>query len=157
MGSRKVLIEINEARFDKGMPFLVPRVRPYSEDKPDLKTMQEQGQTDFEYQQIRQYYYLAHQATDSGRKEIVSHFNKSMPSQRIQDEVAKDMGEWFADYTQDSGYFLDGGHAMLMKQMIMIAFPPLNKDGEITEENLEATTLRMAKLMNDYFKRDEPA
>jgi len=56
---------------------------------------------------------------------------------------------------QDSGFFLDGGKAHLIKQMVMEVFPPINSDGEVTEKNIESMTLRRAKLFNDYFMRDE--
>lgn len=154
----QVLTEINEERFGKGIPFLVPKVRPYSEDKPDLKTLKQHSREDFEYLKIRQYYYLSVQSESPEKmKEIFTHFKKSQPSKKVQDETAEGIGKWFADYTKDNGYYLDGGSALMMKEMIMQAFPPMNKDGDILEENLEAHTLRWAKLLNDNFQKSQPS
>jgi len=40
--------------------------------------------------------------------------------------------------------------------MIMHAFPVINRDGELTEENIEKTTLRFAAVTNDYFLKATP-
>ena len=42
---------------------------------------------------------------------------------------------------------------LYMKQIIMDIFPPFNSDDEVTEKNIEAMTLRRAKLFNDYFEK----
>ena len=66
------------------------------------------------------------------------------------------MGMWWAEYMHENGYFLDGGQILLLKQMIMHAFPPINKDGELTEENIEKTTLRFASVLNEHFLKATP-
>lgn len=62
------------------------------------------------------------------------------------------MGEWFSDYMKDSLFFLDGRRITLLKQMIMQAFPPINKDGAITEDNIQPVVLEYMRLINDYFE-----
>jgi len=86
----------------------------------------------------------------------VEHLRRSCPPRETQEARADELGKWFADYMVDTGYFLDGGQIALLKQMIMLAFPLINRDGEHTEENIEKTILRFAAVANDYFLKSDP-
>jgi len=152
----KLLAELNGHRFDAGLPFLLPPVRSYADDKPNLCTLYKHAAEDFEYQHFRQYYYLSLQDTPQGKRDIVEHLRQSCPPIDVQQARAKDLGEWFADHMHENGYFLDGGQITLLKQMIMHAFPRVNVDGELTEENLTETTTRFAKVLNEYFLKATP-
>ena len=79
-----------------------------------------------------------------------------MPSKEVQKERADAMGQWFADHMNQNGYFLDGGQINLLKQMIMHAFPPINRDGVITEDNIQENVMRFAAVFNDYFMKATP-
>lgn len=58
----KVLMEINTERYSKGIPFLVPRVCPYQDDKFRLKTLTVNAHDDLEYDKLLQYHYLSLQS-----------------------------------------------------------------------------------------------
>ena len=153
----KVLTELNTRRYRDGLPFLTPPVRSYEDDKDRLNEMRKNAREDFAYQHFQHYFYLRFQDTAEHRQEIVDHLNRSASPQQDLDKTAEDLGKWFADYGKDNGYFMDGSQmAPLMKQMIMYAFPPINRDGKITAENLTPTTLRVATIANDYFLKSEP-
>lgn len=93
-------------------------------------------------------------AEPEGRKKTVEMLKKVLPPPVEQDEAAAAMGRWFADYLKDGGYFLDGGWPPVYKQMIMQAFPPVNTDGAITEENVEQTTLGFLANMNKFLREE---
>ena len=152
----KVLTEINMHRYNSGLPFLLPPVHSYDEDKYRLCTLYKHAKEDFEYQHMQQYYYLSLQDTPERKKEVVDQLHQSVPSKEVQKERAEAMGKWFAAYMHESGYFLDGGKILLLKQMILHAFPAINRDGELTEENIEKTTLRFAAVTNNYFLKATP-
>jgi hypothetical protein len=143
---------INE-RYEKGMPFIVPVVTTYDDDKKCMQFYKKHALEDFRFAHGLQARYLSNLDTPEHRREVVDKLVKVTPSKTDQEKTAADMGAWFAGYTTASGYFLDGGRITLMKQMIMEAFPPINKDGELTEENIETTVLKYMKVMNDYFER----
>ena len=140
-------------RYQKGLPFIVPVVKPYSDDKECLTFYKKQALEDFRFAMALQARYLANLDTPEHRQEVADRLTKVTPSKEDQAKNAADMGAWFGEYMLDNGYFLDGGRITLMKQMIMEAFPPINKDGEFNEQNMEAMVLKYMKLMNDYFER----
>ena len=126
----KVLTEMNMHRFNAGLPFVLPPIHSYDEDRERLCTLYKHAKEDFEYQRMRQYYYLSLQDTPERRRDVVEHLHQSVPPKEVQKERAEAMGMWWAEYMHENGYFLDGGQILLLKQMIMIAFPPINKEGE---------------------------
>mmetsp|Transcript_17786 Transcript_17786/g.36577 ORF Transcript_17786/g.36577 Transcript_17786/m.36577 type:complete len:282 (+) Transcript_17786:113-958(+) len=90
----KVLMEINAGRYEKGIPFLVPRVRSYKDDKSSMKMLKENAHDNFEYHKQVQLYHLSLQSESAeARKDIISHLNKSRPTQKVQDENAKAKGQ----------------------------------------------------------------
>ena len=93
-------------------------------------------------------------AEPDGRKKNAELLKKVVPPPAERDAMAESMGRWFADYLKDGGYFLDGGWPPVYKAMIMQAFPPVNTDGEITEDNIEQTVLGFLTNMNTFL-RDE--
>ncbi|CAB9505238.1 tetracycline resistance protein [Seminavis robusta] len=152
----KLLSELNEHRFSAGLPFLLPPIRSYQEDKPNLCTLYKHSREDFEFQHFRQYYYLSLQDTPENKRRVVEHLRQSCPSKEVQKERADVIGDWCGEYLFENGYFLDGGQVNLMKQMIMLAFPRINADGEMTEQNISETTVRFAKVLNEYFLKSQP-
>jgi hypothetical protein len=130
-------------------------VRKYADDKECLKFYKARALEDFRFTQKLQAKYLSMLDTPEHRSEVVEKLNKVVPPKAEQEKLAAEMGNWFADYMKDAGYFLDGGRITVMKQMIMEAFPPINKDGELTEDNIETTVLKYMKLTNDYFEKTQ--
>ncbi|KAL3908637.1 MAG: hypothetical protein SGARI_002970 [Bacillariaceae sp.] len=149
----KQLAKFVNDRYEKGLPFVVPAVKPYSEDKECLPFYKKQALEDFRFAMKLQARYLANLDTPEHRREVAERLTKVTPSKDDQAKNAADMGAWFGEYMLDNGYFQDGGRITLMKQMIMEAFPPMNKTGDFTEENMEIMVLRYMKLMNEYFER----
>lgn len=113
----KLLAELNADRYNAGLPFLLPPVRSYQDDKDKLCNLYRHAREDFEYQHFRQYYYLSLQDTPERKRDLVEHLSKSVPPKEVQKERAAAMGEWFADYMDENGYFLDGGQINLLKQV----------------------------------------
>ncbi|KAL3909912.1 MAG: hypothetical protein SGILL_007899 [Bacillariaceae sp.] len=151
----KQLAKFHNERYAKGVSFITPAVKKYSEDKQCLAFYKKQALEDFRFTRWQQSEYLSYLDTPEHRREVAEKLSKVAPSKNDQEKTAADLGAWFGDYMFDSGYFLDGGRITLMKQMIVEAFPPINKDGELNEENMEMTTLRYMRLINDYFERTQ--
>ena len=65
-----------------------------------------------------------------------------------------DVGRWVSDYMKDNGYF-PHANSLLIKQMIMSAFPPITTDNEITPENIEDTLIRSRYVLGKYRDLEE--
>ena len=146
----RFLADLNDARRRHGLPFLVPPVAPFKEDKPRLAELRKHGKEDFEFWRMRAYEYLAEIDQPGKARELAKEINESSPSQEDQDKQGQDLGLWFGEYLKDSGYLLDGGHPTIFKQMIMKAFPLINADHEVTEENIEKSILRYLVATNRF-------
>ena len=90
-----------------------------------------------------------------GKKRSADQLRKVVPPKAESDAAAEDMGKWFGEYLKDNGYFLDGGWPPVYKQMVMQAFPPINVDDEITEDNVESMFVHYLANMN-RFLRESP-
>ena len=91
--------------------------------------------------------------------------------QEVINTAANDLGIWMGEYLEGKSlkvlivlslrskthnpFAPDNGYSphtlsVLMKQMFVIAFPPLNDGPEVTEENVEEYLIRQRRVMNSY-------
>lgn len=150
----KFIDDLNYSRFQKGLPMLRIPIKPYEEDKPNLRLLKVHAKEDFTYHRFIMHDILADIETPEGRKKSIETLNKVIPSKEDRHMDAQDMGKWFADYMEDNGYFLDGGWPPVYKQMIMQSFPAINTGGEITEDNVEQTMVRTLANMNRFLREE---
>ncbi|CAB9513030.1 resistance protein [Seminavis robusta] len=147
----KELDEINDKRMKKGEPWLVIPYRPYEEDKHHLRVMRQQARGDFLYlrSDVLGYVNNPEFEEEEKREALAAQFRNSRAPPEQREEQARGLSKWFADYLVDSGYFVEDS-PILYKQMIMAAFPPINKDEEITAENMEQVAVNYTRVLNKY-------
>lgn len=142
----RFLMDLNDARRDQGMPFLVLPCRPYEENKGNLDELKRHAKEDFNFIKFRLYEYL--NQLDTQGEPFVRAMESSLPSQEVIDKQAEDLGLWFGEYLKDTGYLFDGGHPVIMKQLIMKAFPMVRHEEEHTVESTEKMCLAFLKVLN---------
>ena len=157
-------LQVAKLRAESGLPAVVPRVRAYAEDKENnLGELSREASAAFKFRRDVADRILASLASgkqDSdglkfSREELVQFANTMRgddQDQIIIDQATSDLGTWVGEYLADNGY---SPHttSVLMKQMLMVAFPPLINGPEVTEENLEEYLIRQRRLMNGYVEQ----
>lgn len=150
-----VLDKVNEQRFRKGLPCLLPAVGTFDDDKERLKKIKKEAADDFRYLIKRQHYYLSELAKsrESGTlAEEVKNYNRAIrisPEQR--DKVHQELGLWFSQYLQYAGYFPHTDPA-LFKHMIVSAFPMLSEGGRLTPDNAEQYLVDLEEVFTRYIE-----
>lgn len=145
--------QLNDKRMEKGEPWLVIPYRPYEEDKQHLGVMRKQARSDLLYLrgQILESLNNEEFEDEEKRNAIAAQFRQSRPPVEQREELARGLSKWFADYLVDSGYYMEDS-PILYKQMIMAAFPPINKEKELTGENIEQVAVNYTRLLNKYLE-----
>jgi hypothetical protein len=64
------------------------------------------------------------------------------------------LGQWVADYLVDNGYH-PHVQSVMVKQMMLSAFPTITHDKEYTPENLEEALVRRRQIMKQYVEMHE--
>lgn len=146
------LYAINIDRLKRRMPQLVPAVGSYQQDKlVGLELISKKARDDLSFQRDLSRELLTRSKKDTTLPEFLQLYNKSI-ARKISAEHA--IGQWFAEYLADNGYFMIGSPS-LIKIMIMGAFPLLTPDKQLTEENFEAAMLSLRSLYNKYLKLEK--
>ena len=149
----EVLIALNQEREERGQPYIVAHVKTFEEDKASLALLDLDARTAFQWWQ-EDNDRLLREVTDPSRRdklpEICAKLNTALHSDpSLKAEVHQELGRWFADYLNDSGYEAQVA-PILIKQMILSAFPPINKDKEYTPENAEKVLLNARNVLSQY-------
>ena len=160
----ELILYINMKRALHGKPAIVPRVKPYDEEKDNLGDIARGAADTFKFRMDindRALAGLSKPDKDSGnlifnKQELVKLINISKGNdQPLINQTSSDLGQWMGDYLADNGY---SPHttSMFIKQMFMSSFPPLLKDtNEITEENVEQWLVKSRQLMSRYVEQEE--
>eukprot|EP00547_Thalassionema_nitzschioides_P004618 CAMPEP_0194213062 /NCGR_PEP_ID=MMETSP0156-20130528/13366_1 /TAXON_ID=33649 /ORGANISM="Thalassionema nitzschioides, Strain L26-B" /LENGTH=703 /DNA_ID=CAMNT_0038941007 /DNA_START=105 /DNA_END=2216 /DNA_ORIENTATION=- len=143
------LEELNEARFERGQPYLIVPPRSYGEEKDKLALLRRRARKDFLYHKKKSREYLAKFAIadEEELEAICRQVNQSSTANDPEEvkNIHEAMGKWFIDYVVDSGYSPQTDN-VLMKQAIMTTFPPVGSvPGSYTPENLEQVLLDVEK------------
>lgn len=153
---REFLDDLFEARLESGKKFLVIPYNTYEQDKPMLSEFRKRARHDFEVvnQRLEKFLTLVHDPEVCSA--LIKQFEASTVPEEEMTHLKEDLGKWFADYMEDSGYFMDEV-PILYKQMIMDAFPPVNPGGKVTEENAEQVIINYIRVIKKYLKQEENA
>mmetsp|Transcript_7183 Transcript_7183/g.14739 ORF Transcript_7183/g.14739 Transcript_7183/m.14739 type:complete len:208 (+) Transcript_7183:1383-2006(+) len=147
--------EVNDKRAAEGLPAFIAHVRDFENDKNELDKLRSEALSDFLYLRERNESFLNGLASEN--QEVVARgveqINTSlgMVNEKTTEEVYKELGQWFADYIKDSGYY---AHAspVLLKQMILSAFPVIMKEKEFTTDNLEQFLANSLQVYSQYIR-----
>lgn len=152
--------KINDERTQKGLPFLLASPGTYADDKARLTELRGLAKEEFQYECNRNYNILSEIAEQRGSPELhgtlenaLGQVNESLAmvgDERV-DEVYSKLGQWFADHVRESGYYAHVNQ-VLMKQMILAAFPPLLTDEKLTPENVEQFLANKQQVYARYTK-----
>lgn len=157
--------DLNFQRMRDGHDFLVMPYRPYADDKAtgSLCHMKMHSEENFKFWSDTMLRIVGTEdiTDEQMRQQLVEAVHKSRPPVDERKKLAADLGQWFADYMYDAGYQMDLNPVMF-KQFIMSAFPRImisSDQNELTMENIEAVTLRFAKVYNHFHgeEKNSPA
>ncbi len=151
---QEALVLVNFDRMKAGNSVIVPRVKPYSEDKAvGLYDLQSRAEDVFTQRMLTMDRVLAaiyDEKQEKSPEELCQMLNASIYcDEAIVNEAVADLGKWIGDYLQDAGYNPHTSSAVI-KQMVLTALPPINFEKEYTPENLKLALLR-ARLVFDRY------
>lgn len=151
---------LNLKRLGSGNSFLVPRVRPYQEEKEDKLLDELHKHAGESFEQRRNAGDLVLKAlSDPNNEKSAEEFCEMLNASVYKDErtmniATSELGTWVGEYLADTGYN-PHTQSTIIKQMVMTAFPPINFDGSYTPENLETSLLRARQVLEDLMKEHE--
>ena len=149
----------NMHRLKEGKSLIVPRVKPYSEEKDNMDSLYSHATETFKQRRDmgdRILTALQDPSNEKGTEEFCSLLNNAMyrNQEAAIEEATNDLGKWIGDYLEDTGYN-PHTQSLVIKQMILSAFPPINRDKEYTPENMEEALLRTRQIFNQYLQLKE--
>jgi hypothetical protein len=152
----KLLREINIHRANNGHHFLAIPPRTFEEDKPVLRDIKKNAQEDFAFfkSDIASFLGSADMKDMETRRQIAEKVKAARISDKERELSSKEMGAWFADYLAVAGYSVEES-PMMFKQMIMCAFPVINKEQDLNAENVEQVLLGFAKVVGGYLEDEK--
>ncbi|KAL7537544.1 hypothetical protein ACHAXR_007899 [Thalassiosira sp. AJA248-18] len=154
----ELAFQINQERGLRGKPSVVPRVKPYEEEKDRLDEIARGAGGAFKFRMEVYDRVLAGLAKEEddpenlvfNKEELVNVINTLRgDDQSLIGKASGDLGQWMGEYLADNGYSPHTSSVM-MKQMFMTSFPPLTRDKEVNEENVEEVLLKTRKVMARY-------
>lgn len=127
-----LLFNINRNRGKVSKPFIIPRVKPYAEDKGKLDELRKNAIDNFRFRHDIQDQVLAELAvseSDFTAIELCDLLNTAVTDgdPEAVKETTADVGQWVADYMHANGYH-PHLNTLLIKQMVMTAFSSINQD-----------------------------
>jgi len=149
---------INLDRVKKRQPPIVPKVRPYEEDKDALGELMAHAEENFLTRTENQNLVLAKLANpdeETDLQEFCDMLNEAMKGEPEEiNEANSDLGQWVGEYLADNGY---NPHlnSLIIKQMVLSAFPSITREKEFTPETIRANLLRSNQVMNEYLALEE--
>mmetsp|Transcript_28698 Transcript_28698/g.60344 ORF Transcript_28698/g.60344 Transcript_28698/m.60344 type:complete len:716 (+) Transcript_28698:93-2240(+) len=162
----ELVFDINRDRGIHGKPALIPRVRPYSEEKDHLESLAEQVCAAAKFREDmydRILNGIASNKSDPNNFDFsVEEVCEIMNSVRGNEEELMaqsfaDLGAWMGEYLADNGYDPHTS-SVLLKQMFMIAFPSISRELEFTPNNIEERLVKAKRVMAKYVREtgEEP-
>jgi len=154
-----LLFSINRERSFAHKPFILPRVKPFAEDKDKLDELRANALDNYRFRHALQDQTLAELTAPNGRfsaEELCDLLNTAIVD-GDPEAVAKstaDVGQWIGDYMQANGYF-PHMNSLLIKQMVMSTFPSINTEGKVTPENIEETLIQSRYILGKYRDHEE--
>ena len=156
-----LLFQINRKRGIINQPSTIPRIKTYAEDKEHLDALRANAIDNYRFRHDLGDQVLAELSAPNGRfdaQELSDVLNSYATSANFDPEAVSaataDVGQWIADYMKGNGYF-PPTNSLLIKQMIMSAFPPITTENKITPENIEDVLIRGRYILGKYRDLEE--
>lgn len=155
---RKRLFEINRKRMVGKKALLIPKVKPYAEDKESFKKLAKHAGDNIRFKRDMSGRVLGEIADDTdGTKrekfaELISLANGREAETEGKEEARDDLGHWIGEYLVGNGYN-PHMNPILIKQMVLTAFPPIAMVEECTPGSVEERALKWRQNLNRYVCR----
>jgi MFS family permease len=152
------LYAVNMARALMNKSLLIPRVKTYEEDKGNMADLQRYAKEAYKFRiefadRMLQELYSSNSIGEVTAEQFCQHLNATVyKDKEAAEEATHDLGCWVGDYWMDTGY-TPHTQSVILKQMIMAAFPPIRTNAaeqEYTPEILEDSMLRHRNVMTKY-------
>lgn len=149
------MFEINRQRIYAKKPALIPKVKPYSDEKDALHEIARNAAATFKFRKDMRDRVLKKIAADPGGEEfeqlceLINVSLGKLADTEGKQEAQDDLGKWVGEYLDDNGYS-PHVNPVLIKQMVMTAFPSITRDKEFTPENIEEALVRQSSIMGHY-------
>jgi len=154
----EVLFELNRRRGLDHKQAIVGRVRPYAEDKEALPDLYRHAEEAFRFRralQDRVLNAIADPENAMTADQVCEFLNETLGGDpQVKEEATRDLGAWVGDYLKGNGYN-PHVHSIMIKLMVMKAFPSITQDEVVTPENVERVLLRSRRVMNQYLELEE--
>ena len=154
----EVIFNINLDRGAHGTPALLPRVKPYCEEKDNLEDLAKHAEAAFKFRMELHDRVLANLSCTESDPENSQYTKEELcrilnnykgDDQNLIDKTNSDLGCWMSEYLYDNGYNPENT-SMMIKLMFMSSFPPLTRAKEFTPENIEEWLVKGRKVMSRY-------
>ncbi|KAL7550909.1 hypothetical protein ACHAWF_014114 [Thalassiosira exigua] len=158
----ELAFRINQDRGLHGKPSVVPRVKPYDEEKDNLRDIAKGAAETFRFRMELYDRALAGLAMEDSdpdhmmfnKEELVELMNTLKgDDDKLADKATGDLGQWMGLYLADNGY-MPHNSSVIMKQMFMASFPPLARGAEISEDNVEEILVRTRQVFSRYVEQE---
>mmetsp|Transcript_50181 Transcript_50181/g.76356 ORF Transcript_50181/g.76356 Transcript_50181/m.76356 type:complete len:724 (+) Transcript_50181:93-2264(+) len=154
---QEAFMKINFERIKNGQSAIVPRVKPYAEEKgtEEMQKLYDHAEEAFETRMEmndRILTALNDPTRERNAEELCDLLNYGIYSDaETAQEARSDLGQWVGDYLDDAGY---NPHttSVMIKQMIINALPPIKKEKEFTPENIEGSLIRAREVLNRHLE-----
>jgi hypothetical protein len=149
---------INHARMKNHQPAIVARVKPYEDEKEDMAALLSHAEETFRFRANLQNRILAEIANPDREMELQELCDMVNDAKKGDPEMIKetnsDLGQWVADYLADNGYS-PHLNSVVMKQMVLSAFPSITREKEYTPDNITPALLLSNQVMHEYLAHQE--
>jgi hypothetical protein len=148
--------ELNRKRAAHNKPFIVPGIKPYEQEKDELDELRKHAKEVFYFNRDVRDQILSEIAEKQDEKEVedfcamLNAYQKAKPE--VTDEATRELGQWIGDYLADNGYNPQT-QSLVIKQMILSAFPTICKDKEYTPDNIEEFLVKGRQVMNQHLEK----
>jgi hypothetical protein len=149
------LFEVNYNRLIHNKAAIVPKVKSYEEDKDSLPELMSHAAEMFQFKMEindRILSELNDPKSDKDAAKFCGLLNTGLyGNEEVVQEQTDDLGRWIGAYLKDKGYN-PHTQSLLIKQMVLSAFPPVKEEQEYTPENLEEYLVKNRRVMNQYLE-----
>ena len=151
--------ELNLKRAAHNKPFIVPGVKPYEEEKEELDELRKHAKETFDFHRDVRDQILSEIAEKNSTKEVeefcsmLNTYQKAKPE--VAEEATRELGQWIGEYLADNGYS-PHTQSLVLKQMILSAFPAISRDKEFTPDNIEEFLVKSRQVVNRHLEPSTP-
>jgi hypothetical protein len=142
---------INRTEALERTSMIIPKVKPYNEEATLGELLENAGET-YEFRKMidRMLFEIGNPKREKDLVEICELLNTALAGrQEDMDESREALGQWVGEYLMENGYEPHLS-SVLIKTMMLSAFPTIRKEPGYTPENVEESLLRSRHVLNQY-------